>query len=773
MLRSLRQSLLATFGLVVMATTVGVGPDAAQAAPPPPGWTITELGTLGGSTSSVAAMNSVGQITGRSSNARGFEHAFRWSASTGMVDLGTLGGLTSSGTAINAAGQVTGSSERPDGSTHAFIWSTGTGMVDLGTLGGPSSYGEVINGAGQVAGTSSTASGRLDAFVWSASQGMVDLGNLGGDRIEVLAINASGHVTGASGIAVGGLIQHAFVAAPDVAIQDLGTLGGAESTARAINDAGQIIGASHVALGGYHAFVWSAVGGMVDLGSLDYNSDATAINDLGQIAGSSGPNSGLSHAFMWSAENGMVDLGGRGGSFTRVNAINHAGQLAGMSFTPNERAHAFLWSESGGIVDLGDLGSPASFALAMNDAGQIAGGSTLVTGETRAVLWSPPGMGTLPAAPTNVTAAQSGTRVTVSWTDGSANESGFELQRARWNGTEWTEWASFAAPLDATSYIDASVPDGRYAYLVRAWNAVGNSDWATGTILHSTATALPAAPTNLTASSEGANVYLDWTDNATNEIGYDIMRTRWVAGVWSEWTSWPADANTTAFIDADAPDGFYAYLVRAQNPLGPSAWAIVTIERSTASAPPAAPTDLTATSAGRDVELAWTDNSTTELLFDVERARYIASTGTWEEWTSWPVDHDVTTSIDYEAPDAQYAYLVRARNPLGASAWAITTIGHTNATAPPTAPTDLSITGGGRNVDLSWVDNATDEFGFDIQRARWNGTEWTEWTSWAADVDTTSFGDVVDQPGLFAYLVRAFNPNGTSAWTIGEFEVAW
>ena len=37
-MRSLRQSLIATFGLVVMATTVGVGPNAAPAAPPPWTW---------------------------------------------------------------------------------------------------------------------------------------------------------------------------------------------------------------------------------------------------------------------------------------------------------------------------------------------------------------------------------------------------------------------------------------------------------------------------------------------------------------------------------------------------------------------------------------------------------------------------------------------------------------------------------------------------------------------------------------------------------------
>ena len=49
---------------------------------------------------------------------------------------------------------------------------------------------------------------------------------------------------------------------------DLGTLGGVFSSASAINANGQVVGGSQTADGTYHAFSWTAAGGMVDLGTL-------------------------------------------------------------------------------------------------------------------------------------------------------------------------------------------------------------------------------------------------------------------------------------------------------------------------------------------------------------------------------------------------------------------------------------------------------------------------------------------------------------------------
>ena len=88
-------------------------------------YTLTDLGTLGGLTSSAYGINDDGQVVGDSYTSGGYDHAFLYSGGT-MHDLGTLGGIESQAYGINNSGQVVGCSMTSGNTaTHAFLYSGG------------------------------------------------------------------------------------------------------------------------------------------------------------------------------------------------------------------------------------------------------------------------------------------------------------------------------------------------------------------------------------------------------------------------------------------------------------------------------------------------------------------------------------------------------------------------------------------------------------------------------------------------------------------------
>jgi probable HAF family extracellular repeat protein len=261
-----------------------------------------------------------------------------------LTDLGTLGGTSSIASSINDHGQIVGNALLADGTSRGYLYSGGT-MTALPST----SYTQAaaINNAGTIAGSVSVDwpyANPQHAFTY-ANGTYTDLGIFPyGDASYAAAINNRGDVVGAATTYVDGL--------PNIPVNpflyhngtmtDLGNLGGIWTGALSINDRGQIVGyAGLEGIGGnlypqtaflYENGVMRDLGGLVDNPNRDFSSVARDINNLGQIVGGAGVAFGTEHGFLYD-DGKMTDLNdlidpASGWVIKEAAAINEVRQIA-------------------------------------------------------------------------------------------------------------------------------------------------------------------------------------------------------------------------------------------------------------------------------------------------------------------------------------------------------------------------------------------------------------------------------------------------------------
>ena len=311
------------------------------------------------------------------------EHAFMWTAATGMLDLETLPGFISSrAMAVSPAGHVAGTlSTIADSLLRAFVRAPGASgtMRDLaGFPGGGNSEAFGVNSAGQVIGYAATSDGVQHAVLWEANGEMRVLGTLHGGQSVALGINDAGQVVGRT---ANGSLSQPFMWTVATGMRSMP--GSTYGTAYAINQSGFVVGESD-----NRPVLWNgnAFPTPLFLLSRDETGRALAISRTGQPVGTSvGCSDDLNayyyyddcepvaHPVTWSGTNVSFDL--RKGSSAILIAsalgINSAEQVVGSS----SLHRAILWTRSG-VRDLGVLpGRQWSVATAINDAGLVVGSS--------------------------------------------------------------------------------------------------------------------------------------------------------------------------------------------------------------------------------------------------------------------------------------------------------------------------------------------------------------------------------------------------------------
>jgi probable HAF family extracellular repeat protein len=321
-------------------------------------------------------------------------------ATYSVTDLGSLGG-SSYAMAINNSGQVVGFSfltSSTSGDYRAFLYDNGA-MTDLLGANYPYSAAYGINDSGKIAGG---VGGGQALFTYD--HGTVFAGNFGGTYCEAYAINNGGVIAGYAYLP-SDTNSYGFIYDGTSAsiLFDTTPNAGTYTSANAINAGGWAVGGYNTTAGGGHrAFLFDGTYGY-DLGTLGGTvADAYAVNAGGLIAGSSTlAGDAARHAFLldgnattWT----MTDLGSLGGT-SEAWGINATGQVVGYSDIASGASHAFLYS-SGAMVDLNSLIAPSSgwtiaSATAINDSGWIAGFGINAAGDIRALLLKPSTLPTL------------------------------------------------------------------------------------------------------------------------------------------------------------------------------------------------------------------------------------------------------------------------------------------------------------------------------------------------------------------------------------------
>jgi probable HAF family extracellular repeat protein len=139
---------------------------------------------------------------------------------------------------------------------------------------------------------------------------------------------------------------------------DLGTFGGASSYANDLNGNNIVVGSAQNAAGLSHAFRWTALGGMTDLGTLpgDDWSSACCITDHGQILGISGLSSvstSQGTPVLWSSSGTISALAIpllEGAQFGMASDFNTRGDVVGSDVIAAQ--HAWIWSDAQGKYDI-------------------------------------------------------------------------------------------------------------------------------------------------------------------------------------------------------------------------------------------------------------------------------------------------------------------------------------------------------------------------------------------------------------------------------------
>jgi hypothetical protein len=427
---------------------------------------------------------------------------------------------------------------------------------------------------------------------------------------------------------------------------------------------------------------------------------------------------------------------------------------------------------------------------------------------------------TIPNAPSGMSAIGfSDSRIDLTWTDNSSDETGFVIERSTDN-TNWAQLATIGANTTATaSYSDTGLPASTlYWYQVKATNSAGSSSYSNPDSGRTNDPPLPPETPSLTASAvSGERIDLSW-NNVSNQTGYRIERSL------KEVEGYSTVANPTADSTSYSDTGLnlstlYYYHIYATNNGGDSG-------AGAASASTFKSTEYTANSevntygsVSGSYANTQTNNDSYQSIVEQEsggkkRDRHSRAEHRWQfnlgagssatlyanAWKLGTSEDDFIFEYSTNGSSYQTAFTVTSGSTSndqhkylnGVTGGTLyVRVKDTDSTPeaknletirvdhlyvavtggdigdPPVAPTNLNaIAVSASQVDLGWTDAPTDEIGFMIERSTLDGTFNGPWVEiGASGADTVSYSDTsVIGATSYEYQIRAYNAAGVSTW---------
>jgi hypothetical protein len=272
---------------------------------------------------------------------------------------------------------------------------------------------------------------------------------------------------------------------------------------------------------------------------------------------------------------------------------------------------------------------------------------------------------TPPNAPTNLEAQAFPDRVSLGWSDNSSNETGFRIERRIGSGSWVVLTNTGANSSNSAFYNDNSTqPRTTYSYRIIAFNNHGTSN-ASNTVTLTTPAGKPGSftlsndPPVWDATLARPKVNLRW--NASTDAGnYAVHRVGATPQAGISGLSFTDSSGTVA-------GATYNYFVRASNAAGTTDSNTITVTMPNAPlVAPNAPTNLEAQAFPDRVSLGWSDNSSNETGFRIERR---IGSGSWVVLTNTSANSSNSAFYNDNSaqPRTSYSYRIFAFNNQGTS----------------------------------------------------------------------------------------------------------